>query len=399
MTQHEMDQLFASARTAPAQTSIEEVTAWVGAAAIASTGVLGIAAKLKLFIAKKSLLMLGSVLGTVGIVAVTAFMIGSSSNPESEKTTRTETYIQESSTENEEIQLISSTEDTLEMPDVIAPLPPISPKMTPPVNGLAPRMLESMYVLIEMPTLATYPEPIPFMEARTPAGATPPANANCCDKGKKIEGNGNVTKKEYAVGSFKMIEVNGVFDVFIRQGESESVTVEIDENLQDAIVVKNNQETLVLDNNEDINIKKSTKSNIYVTVKDLSKISVNGVGDVKTEAQISGKKLTVIISGVSDVELDIAYELLTVNYHGVGDAKLKGKVDKAELKSSGVGDLLAYELNAKQVDLDQSGVGDAEVYASEVLDINFSGVGNVYYKGEPASKNIDKSGIGSVKHR
>lgn len=406
MTHQELDHLFASARTAPSQTSVEEVTAWVGAAAIATTGVIGIAAKLKLFIAKKSLLMLGSVLGTVGIVTVGTIALVSSPNsgtPESEfiaGTTVSEEVVDQLEVEN--AQAFFQQEDTLEVPapviavEPLAPMVPVPPTpMEPTVIAFVPEILESIYVELEAPEIIMT---VPKMEAVINCGVAP---VTCCsdkdDKRKTVKGNGNVTSETRTVKAFKKLEINGVFDVFVTQGDKEAVTVETDENLQEYILVEQDGDELSLNMSCEVNLKKSSKMNVYVTVNNLTHLYNNGIGDVRTENQLKGKKLSVDISGVGDVELDMSYSSLELDYVGVGDVLLKGDVAKVEMDCSGVGDVNAYELKAKEVSLDQSGVGDTEIFADDVVDIDFSGVGSVHYKGNPESKSIDKDGIGSVK--
>jgi hypothetical protein len=407
MTHQELDHLFASARTAPAQTSVEEVTAWVGAAAIATTGVIGIAAKLKLFIAKKSLLMLGSVLGTVGVVTLGTIMLVSSPNsgtPESNSIVGT-TVSEENFEKEVEANILPidlQQEDTLEVPapvasePALAPMAPMPPApMGPNVIAFTPNILESIYIELETPqVIVTIPEIEPVMHT----GVAP--ITYCSDKDdnrKPVKGNGNVTTESRPVKAFKKLEINGIFDVIITQGDVEAVSVETDENLQEFILIEQDGDRLSLNTSSEVNFKKSTKMNVYVTVKSMTHLSSNGIGDVKTENQLNGKKLTVDISGVGDVDLNMNYGSLEFDYQGVGDVLLKGDVAKVDMDCMGVGNVKAYDLNTKEVKLDQSGVGDTEFFASDAVDIDFSGVGNVRYKGNPASKSIDKDGIGSVK--
>jgi hypothetical protein len=61
-----------------------------------------------------------------------------------------------------------------------------------------------------------------------------------------------------------------------------------------------------------------------------------------------------------------------------------------------VGVLQAFELLTRNLKLSSNGVGAAEVYASESIDIDAKGVGSVQYKGNPKTKNIVSEGIGKV---
>ena len=296
MTHQELDHLFASARTAPAQTSVEEVTAWVGAAAITTTGVLGVAAKVKLFIAKKSLLMLGSVLGTVGVVTVTATMLATSPTPESSETNAlVGTSVQEEpkeQPEEETIEIIYQQDDSLEAPEAPTepvPLAPIAPVAAEPCLVVAPCIVKTPEFEVESADIAIHI--IPHVEPILHIGVSPVRTEADCEDKRSVKGSGNVTTEKHAVKAFRKIEINGAFDVIIQQGNKESVTVETDDNLHEYISIDHDGDMLSLNNTGGVNIKKSTKMSIYVTVKNLSHIYSHGVGDISTEGQLKGKKM------------------------------------------------------------------------------------------------------------
>ena len=74
----------------------------------------------------------------------------------------------------------------------------------------------------------------------------------------------------------------------------------------------------------------------------------------------------------------------------------KSKTDKASYESSGVGDVHAKELKAKDVNLNHSGVGDITCSASGTIRIRAKGVGNVKYYGNPQVLSLSKSSVGAV---
>ncbi|OFZ42577.1 MAG: hypothetical protein A3D92_15965 [Bacteroidetes bacterium RIFCSPHIGHO2_02_FULL_44_7] len=139
-----------------------------------------------------------------------------------------------------------------------------------------------------------------------------------------------------------------------------------------------------------------TKMNVYVTVKDLKSINSHGIGDVKAQNALKGSDLSVENSAVGDLDLQLDYQSFDIHYTGVGDVRLTGKADKVEIDCTGVGDIDAYELIAHSMELEHSGVGNTKVYANESIHVDFSGVGEVHYKGNPKHKDIEKHGIGSV---
>ena len=54
-----------------------------------------------------------------------------------------------------------------------------------------------------------------------------------------VSGNGDVVEENRPVEPFSSIDIGGVLNVYLTQGDTESVTVEADENLLDLIITEN----------------------------------------------------------------------------------------------------------------------------------------------------------------
>src|SRR5580765_5916370 len=117
-------------------------------------------------------------------------------------------------------------------------------------------------------------------------------------KAQDIKGDGNVVKVTRTAGSFDEIKLEGVVNLFLTQGSSEAITIESDKNIIPYIETKVEGNRLTIKNSQDVNIKKFTKLNVYVTVKDLKNISSDGVGNVKTESKLNLNDLTINSTGV-----------------------------------------------------------------------------------------------------
>lgn len=394
MTHQDLNHLFAEARKAPAETSVEEVTAWVGAAALTTSGVLGVAAKLKLLIAKKSMLMLGSILGAAGITVVSVALISSSQGPD--KTPVNSAIISTDKQEVEHIQIEQEPEKNL-VADLEKPAEENSaieePAEVASVEALS-QVFETIWFEIKPSRIFTAPaqcEPARYVGVSC---ASPSKNKKCDSD--PVKGSGNVVSETREIEAFSKLKISGIFDVYLLQGDKEGVRVEADDNLLEFIKTEMNGDELSLFSDCSVSIKKSTKMAVYVTVKELKYINSHGIGDVQSENALKGGKLSIENSAVGDLNLQLEYESLEMNYNGVGDILLKGKANNVEIDCSGVGDISAFELITRTMDLDHSGVGDTKVYANESISVDFTGVGNVTYKGDPKTKNIEKNGIGSV---
>ena len=66
---------------------------------------------------------------------------------------------------------------------------------------------------------------------------------------------------------FSAIEIGGVLNVYLEQGDTEALTVEADENLLDIIETENRGKTLVIRLKKGVELKKAKQKNVYVTLK------------------------------------------------------------------------------------------------------------------------------------
>ncbi|MCW3084661.1 MAG: hypothetical protein JWP12_2027 [Bacteroidetes bacterium] len=226
----------------------------------------------------------------------------------------------------------------------------------------------------------------------------------CCDNmtistgdgANKIKGDGKVTSDVRTISSFHAIDVEGVFNVILQQGDKESVKVETDENIQPIVITEVKNDTLRVKLKEDYSIRNFQKIDVYVTLADITGLKTAGVGTLKCQAPLRLKQLTFTTEGVGTTNLNIIGDELIVKSEIVGALNLSGAVKNVTIHHSGVGMIEAFNLKAENLSLTTDGVGAAEVFASNEININASGIGSVKYKGGALTKNIKSDGVGKV---
>ncbi|MDR2009618.1 MAG: DUF2807 domain-containing protein [Bacteroidales bacterium] len=213
---------------------------------------------------------------------------------------------------------------------------------------------------------------------------------------KTVKGSGNVVNKLRKVENFDKLDIGGTFNIYLLQGNKESIRVEADDNLHEYILTKVESGVLIIRIKENINFRNPTKANIYVTVKDISEIKIGGVSNLTSKGIVETNSLKMSVKGVSDVNLNINCNYLDIKASGVGDCIFKGKADMLVINSSGTRDINAKKLEALRAAISKSGVGDVSVNVSGDLEIKSSGTGDIIYYGSPVIKSIDKSGVGDI---
>ena len=207
-----------------------------------------------------------------------------------------------------------------------------------------------------------------------------------------LEGNGNLVTKEIAVTSFSEIKASGVYELRLSQGSKESVKIEADENLQDLFGVKNEGNKLVIDTKKmnNINLKSKNKMRVYVTFKSIKNLEISTVGNVTSDDKLTFDDLQFRNSSVGHVELNMTANKLDMDNKSVGDVKLSGKAQNAVLVNNGVGSIKAGDFLVQTMNIENTGVGNAEVNAEKELKVKDSMLGKVKNKGAAPVRKTNK---------
>ncbi len=210
-----------------------------------------------------------------------------------------------------------------------------------------------------------------------------------------LKGSGEVVSEDFDVSGFNKLSFSGIGKIIIEQSGKESLTVEAEKNIIDALEIN------VSGNRLNIGLKRGfiniipTKDIIFhLMVTDLQKIDLTGAGSVICES-FETENLEINSSGLGNIEFYIEAENLETEISGAGKVIMAGKVDSQEVKVSGVGTYNGKELQSNECLINISGAGNAIVNAAQTLDVRMSGVGHVEYTGNPQiTQNI--SGVGGT---
>ncbi|MEO8665073.1 MAG: head GIN domain-containing protein [Ignavibacteria bacterium] len=213
----------------------------------------------------------------------------------------------------------------------------------------------------------------------------------------QIIGDGNVVQENRSVSSFDKIQVDDIINVFLKQGNTESVILESDKNLIPLIEIKVDDNKLYISTKDDAEIKKSTKMNAYVTLKDLKSLEMKGVGNVESQNELKLESLWIENSAVGNLSLELDCDKLTADINSVGSAKFSGTVKNVSIDHNGIGNIKAFDLTADVLKIQSNGVGNSEVNSNNEIYIDLNGIGNVSYKGSAVVKAMNVNGMGKVK--
>ena len=208
---------------------------------------------------------------------------------------------------------------------------------------------------------------------------------------KQVEGSGNMVTKDVTVQSFSELKASGVFSLYLEQGNTESVKIEADDNFQPLFEVKNEGSLLVIKMQDHISLKTKKGSKgmkVYVTFKTLKNMDLNTVGNVSSDKMLSFEDLVIKNNSVGSIHLNLSARSVNIKNESVGNVMLSGKADEAIIKNNGVGSLKAYDFVVQKMDINNNGIGSAEINAEKELKVKDSFMGKVSNKG--SAKRINK---------
>lgn len=218
-----------------------------------------------------------------------------------------------------------------------------------------------------------------------------------CNSSREVKGNGKIIKKEFQIKDFNKIELGGYYNVILLQGDKPKLEIETDENLMDYIEAKVSSNTLKLKNKR--NISASRNINVYLTFNKLEELNVSGYVVISSADRLNFDKLNLLVSGNSEITMNINCVALTTEFSGICKVRLTGTSLTADINASGVATIDAFDFFIDDLKLSMSGSSMSKVNAISKLNMDVSGSAQVEYYGSPEMKQaVSGSGIVTKKY-
>jgi hypothetical protein len=219
----------------------------------------------------------------------------------------------------------------------------------------------------------------------------------------------DIIKKLLVLPEFHSISLNSSYTVYVKQTNKQELVIESLKEIYDNTEVKVEDGVLhinVMPKEEKQSksiwakiddIKLSPTQKVYISMKDVKNLQVNGSGKIITENSISSPKINLLVSGSGNIDLDLKGQMITTEISGSGSISIKGFADSHDIHLSGSGALNAYELEVEKSKARLSGSGACEINVTESLDASIHGTAQLLHKGNTKSVASKVFGQGAVK--
>jgi hypothetical protein len=210
-----------------------------------------------------------------------------------------------------------------------------------------------------------------------------------------VVGNSNiVTTERTPEADFSGIKVSTGINLYIRQGSTNAITVEADENLHDLIVTEINNGVLKIYTNK--NIWKAKARNVHVTLENLTLLKATSGSDVQSETVIKTNEISISATSGAAIKIDVEAKNVATSTTSGSDIEIMGTtINHASNATSGSA-IDAYALKSNNVIAKATSGASINVYASKKMEGKATSGGNVTFRGNPTSINKETSSGGSV---
>jgi hypothetical protein len=208
----------------------------------------------------------------------------------------------------------------------------------------------------------------------------------------KIRGSGYLTTEQRTLPEFNSVEMSTPGKVYITYGTEQEVSVVVDQNIAEFITTSVHNGQLYIDTKQGVSLS-NYKLIINLTMTDLEELVTSSAGDIIGKNKFTADRVGLVINSSGDICLELEADQLNTRISSSGDIYLIGSVVLHEATISSSGDLHAFNLVTTTTKISINSSGNAEVYASRLLDVRISSSGDLYYKGYPTIyKSISSSG-------
>ena len=151
---------------------------------------------------------------------------------------------------------------------------------------------------------------------------------------KTIIGNGYTLLQYRSVDEFSAINISGSLSLFITQGDTMPITIDADDNLFQYIITEVKSGTLYIHPAENVNLKHSKGSSIFISTPTLESVTACNNAVVQGSKNISGNQLTLNADNGSSITMNVNYKTIKINCGEASLIKLKGHANEATINDN-----------------------------------------------------------------
>ncbi len=209
-----------------------------------------------------------------------------------------------------------------------------------------------------------------------------------------VRGSGNMTTDTRPLASFHGVELGLPGDMEITLGNTESITIEAEENIMPLIETEVRGGILNVGLVPGANIQPTKPIKYKLTSKSFDQLTTDSVGSIKAPT-ISAENFKAVINSSGNIELGgLNSKSVNVEIKSIGNVKIgEGEVTNQTVTISSSGSYLSPDLKCATATVTIDSSGDAILWVTDKIDVVINSSGSVRYYGDPKVKSeVNSSG-------
>jgi hypothetical protein len=189
---------------------------------------------------------------------------------------------------------------------------------------------------------------------------------------------------------FTEVELNSVFDVYLQQDTLHSIRIVGSEKAVSHISYRVDSGVLRMADNAKLKwlSPRDNRIKVYLSALQFNSILVNEASRIQSVNTIESDQLSITMgpkTKLNEINLDLDVDSFTYwnNHQCGGNMKLGGKATHLTIYTFALMSVDAGALTVTSAFVDNSSLGDCEIFVTDRLEYSIHGLGNIYLHGNP----------------
>jgi hypothetical protein len=210
------------------------------------------------------------------------------------------------------------------------------------------------------------------------------------------DGNGTRSVESRPEQDFTAVDNRDALDLKVEQGDTFSLVVSIDSNLQSLVRTRVDADTLVVDVSGPVG-DTVAGPHVIVTMPVLRAATLSGSGGLSAESFSQDDAVDLVVAGSGNLVFSGDVPAVTGRLTGSGDMSLRGTADAVDLGLDGSGNVAARDLTAATGDISLEGSGNVAATVTGPARLTLGGSGDIDLYGGGTIERASVTGSGTVR--
>lgn len=216
---------------------------------------------------------------------------------------------------------------------------------------------------------------------------------------KVIKGSGKVISEERSVTVFSKVYASSGINVFIEQGNDNSLKISADDNLIKYIRTEVSDGTLHIGFQEGIIPRDARQMDAYIKMEQIESLKATSGADIKGTTLLTVRDISLITNSAGDIEIELDAQQIHASATSGADIILKGQAESLKGNLTSGADLKAPELKVQVCDIYLSSGSNAYIDVEKSISYSVSSGAGLTCKGHPKVTKAHVSSGGKVKFK